>query len=519
MMRWFEEDEGHNPNLDNLRSLQGKLQRVYKEKVLPLEREHLFHQFYSPELTDADFSSAPMVLLLGQYSTGKSTFIRHLLGRDYPNLRIGPEPTTDRFVAVLHGETDSTTPGNALVVDTSLPFTQLAHFGNNFLARLEAARLPSPVLEGLTLIDTPGVLAGEKQRLKRGYDFEGVVKWFADRADMILLLFDVSKLDISDEFRRVIGACRGNDTKIHTILNKADGVNTQQLLRVYGALMWSLGKVLDTPEVCRVFVGSFWDEKLQHEHLRSLFEKEETDLYSRLSQLPRTVTIRKVNDLIKRARLARVHAILLDYLNSQMPSWFGQAKEQERLIANLLIVYKDISESKGLPLGDFPDPKIMQDRLSRLDFTTFKPINPRLLSLLENVLSAEIPELLRSVSDAQDDMALAKLPQLNASPSPFSDSSTTNHWMVAPDVSMYREEFEELANGAERLGGQQVRPKMLKSNLPSSVLHRIWNMADCDDDGMVTLEEYSLAMHLIQMKLDGYDLPVKLPDDMIPKIS
>ena len=77
---------------------QGKLQRVYKEKVLPLEREHLFHQFYSPELTDADFSSAPMVLLLGQYSTGKSTFIRHLLGRDYPNLRIGPEPTTDRLI-------------------------------------------------------------------------------------------------------------------------------------------------------------------------------------------------------------------------------------------------------------------------------------------------------------------------------------------------------------------------------------------------------------------------------------
>ncbi len=38
----------------------------------------------------------PMVMLVGQYSTGKTTFIRYLLEQDFPGIRIGPEPTTDR---------------------------------------------------------------------------------------------------------------------------------------------------------------------------------------------------------------------------------------------------------------------------------------------------------------------------------------------------------------------------------------------------------------------------------------
>lgn len=42
-------------------------------------------------------------MLLGQYSTGKTTFIKHLLRTSYPGAHIGPEPTTDRFVVVMVG--------------------------------------------------------------------------------------------------------------------------------------------------------------------------------------------------------------------------------------------------------------------------------------------------------------------------------------------------------------------------------------------------------------------------------
>ena len=56
------------------------------------------------------------------------------------------------------------------------------------------------------------MLAGEKQRINRAYDFPEVVRWFAHKCDRILVLFDAHKLDISDEFKATIEA-RGEGSR------------------------------------------------------------------------------------------------------------------------------------------------------------------------------------------------------------------------------------------------------------------------------------------------------------------
>ena len=309
MLKWMNKEESKEPEVFG--NVTEGLKKLYKQKLLPLEEYYKFHDFHSPSLDDADFDAKPMVLLVGQYSTGKTTFIRYLLEQDFPGIRIGPEPTTDRFIAVMWNKTDGCIPGNALVVDPSKQFRPLSKFGNAFLNRFQCSQLPNKVLESISIVDTPGILSGEKQRVDRGYDFTGVIEWMAERVDRIILLFDAHKLDISDEFRRVIERLKGYDEKIRIVLNKADMVDHQQLMRVYGALMWSLGKVLNTPEVARVYIGSFWDHPLHFDMNRRLFELEEQDLFNDIQSLPRNAALRKLNDLIKRARLAKVCIICL----------------------------------------------------------------------------------------------------------------------------------------------------------------------------------------------------------------
>ena len=81
-------EDGSGPDMAQITS---KLKHVYRKYIRPIEEAYKFDVFFTPFLEDMDFDAKPMVLLLGQYSVGKTTFIKHLVKRDFAGMRIGPE--------------------------------------------------------------------------------------------------------------------------------------------------------------------------------------------------------------------------------------------------------------------------------------------------------------------------------------------------------------------------------------------------------------------------------------------
>lgn len=421
----------HSEQSSSSQKILARLKHLYKYKLLPLEQK--YSSFGIPEeIREAEFEAKPMVLLLGPYSTGKTTFITHLLGGDFPGAHIGPEPTTDRFMALVHGTSEGVTAyndtavekdddyvkededphswlekekrqlpgrvmkGNTLTVTPELPFASLANFGSAFLNHFEGSICSSPLLRNLTMIDTPGVLSGEKQR-SRSYNFSETTKWFADRSDLILLLFDAHKLDLSDEFKEVVETIRpDNDDKIRCILNKADSVSREQLVRVYGSLMWSMGKLFDSPEVARVYTGSYWDEPLQHDDFQRMFESDEWLLIDELMNLPAVSAERKVNAMVKRIRMVKVHICILGYLSQQMPRLYGRQHVRQSLLKNLKQVFVNVRQKYKLSAGDMPDVKEFRKTLEQFeDFAVFPVPTKAMLDELDHLIRDEIPSIIK----------------------------------------------------------------------------------------------------------------------------
>lgn len=154
----------------------------------------------------------------------------------------------------------------------------------------------------------------------------------------------------------------GHENKIRCVLNKCDGLTESALIRVYGALMWALGKVVKSPEVWRVYIGSFWGKPHTNPDTLEYMDAERAALIDDLKKLGRTSAVRKCNELLKRARMLRVHTLIINHLKTQF-GWFGKDRTQQRLIDNLFDELKKIQASTGEAKGDFPPLKEFKEKL------------------------------------------------------------------------------------------------------------------------------------------------------------
>uniref|UniRef100_A0A3P8VI77 Intersectin 2b n=1 Tax=Cynoglossus semilaevis TaxID=244447 RepID=A0A3P8VI77_CYNSE len=85
-------------------------------------------------------------------------------------------------------------------------------------------------------------------------------------------------------------------------------------------------------------------------------------------------------------------------------------------------------------------------------------------------------------------------------------------WAVTPEERhKHDQKFDSLSPSMGFVSGEQAKKFFLQSGLPASVLAEIWSLADMNKDGKMDRLEFSIAMKLIKLKLQGTPLPSALP--------
>ncbi|XP_065533455.1 ralBP1-associated Eps domain-containing protein 2 isoform X2 [Lathamus discolor] len=67
------------------------------------------------------------------------------------------------------------------------------------------------------------------------------------------------------------------------------------------------------------------------------------------------------------------------------------------------------------------------------------------------------------------------------------------------------------------VSGSVAKNFFTKSKLPIPELSHIWELSDVDCDGALTLPEFCAAFHLVVARKNGYQLPEKLPETLLPE--
>ncbi|XP_031815196.1 intersectin-1 isoform X5 [Sarcophilus harrisii] len=98
---------------------------------------------------------------------------------------------------------------------------------------------------------------------------------------------------------------------------------------------------------------------------------------------------------------------------------------------------------------------------------------------------------------------------------PTSFGGSLDIWAITVEErTKHDQQFHSLKPTSGFITGDQARNFFFQSGLPQPVLAQIWALADMNNDGRMDQIEFSIAMKLIKLKLQGYQLPATLPPVM-----
>ncbi|QTA80515.1 Dynamin domain-containing protein [Desulfonema limicola] len=234
-----------------------------RTEIVEMVEEHLtpaaIKYGYSQTPLETNIKWRPMVLVIGNYSSGKSSLINEFLGAEIQDT--GQAPTDDSFTVLTYDDSVSEKQGiqvieqrdgKALLNDPEYPFSNLRKHGQRFSSHFQLKKINSPFLKDLAIIDTPGMLDSITER-DRGYNYQEVIGDLAQKAGLVLVLFDAHKAGtVREAYKSIRETLTANtfEDRIIFVLNRIDECSSfNDLLRVYGTLCWNLSQITGRKDI------------------------------------------------------------------------------------------------------------------------------------------------------------------------------------------------------------------------------------------------------------------------------
>ncbi|XP_017846406.1 sarcalumenin isoform X1 [Drosophila busckii] len=381
------------------------IKKIYENAVKPLETLYKYRDLSNRHFSDPEIFSKPLILFMGPWSGGKSSILNYLTDNEYTanSLRTGAEPSPAYFNILMHGNETEVLDGTQLAADYT--FAGLQKFGQGLEERLRGLKLKSKLLEKVNIVEIPGILEVRKQ-VSRVFPFNDACQWFIDRADIIFLVYDPAKLDVGPETEAILDQLKGREYQTRIILNKADTVKPEELLRVQGALIWNISPLMSSAQPPLMYTTSLWTHPYQDGAPARLLLAQERAFLRDL----RTAIDKRIEHKIASARRfavrVRNHAKMVDcYLNTynNHKTLFGNKKR----IADDIIdhpqnyhIYEGLSTLTNISRYDLPDPEVYRDFFRLNPLYEFKKLTDTCtyfrgcpITKLDLAIAYEMPEL------------------------------------------------------------------------------------------------------------------------------
>jgi len=399
---------------------------IYENAIKPLETLYKYRDLSNRHFGDPEIFSKPLVLFMGPWSGGKSSIINYLTGNEYTphSLRTGAEPSPAYFNILMWGNETEVLDGTQLAADYT--FSGLQKFGEGLEDRLRGLKMPSKLLEKVNIVEIPGILEVRKQ-VSRLFPFNDACQWFIDRADIIFLVYDPAKLDVGPETEAILDQLKGREFQTRIILNKADTVKPEELLRVQSALIWNISPLMSSAQPPLMYTTSLWSHPYQDGSPARLLLAQERAFLRDL----RTAMDKRIEHKIASARRfavrVRNHAKMVDcYLNTYYnhKTLFGNRKR----IADDIIdhpqnyhIYEGLSTLTNISRYDLPDPDVYRDFFRLNPVYEFKKLSETCtyfrgcpITKLDVAIAYDLPEL----AGKYKKMAESALASIDASAKP-----------------------------------------------------------------------------------------------------